>query len=195
MKGILHWWVHWARRAGTRDFYPVLADLQSAKYKKVFLHCTLFHFTCPIAQQPGQTVVPGHMSLKMCLCLCQQNFVLCPFFNKKSSSSAFSSFLHAFLSNIFISFFSSIVLINHLFPFPDLSIIIFFPIFSFVSFLTSYISISLCPLLLLCFSRSFFLLRSLSFCRHIPFPSPPPHTPSCLICIYHLLPGIGKARC
>jgi hypothetical protein len=41
--------------------------LRSAQYKHFFPHRTLFQFMCPIAQQPGQAVVQGRLSLHVCI--------------------------------------------------------------------------------------------------------------------------------
>jgi hypothetical protein len=41
MKGVLPWLVHWARRAGTRDFCPALAALVG-QVQNIFY--SLFHF-------------------------------------------------------------------------------------------------------------------------------------------------------
>ncbi len=70
MKGGFPWLVRWAHSAGTRDFYPAFAVLVSTLQKKNFPHRTLFRyfiFCVPIAHQPGQAVVPGRLSLNMCL--------------------------------------------------------------------------------------------------------------------------------
>jgi hypothetical protein len=70
LKEVLPWLVHWASRAGTRDFYPALPAL----YKIFFPHRTLFQFMCPAAQQPGQAVVQGRLSLNVCLRSCLSCF-------------------------------------------------------------------------------------------------------------------------
>jgi hypothetical protein len=44
MKEILHWLVHWALHAGTRDFYPALTALVSPVQNSFFSHRTLFQF-------------------------------------------------------------------------------------------------------------------------------------------------------
>ncbi len=54
MKGVLPWLAHWARRAGTRDCYPVLAAL---KY--------FFTLCVTIVRQSGQAAVPGSVCLVM----------------------------------------------------------------------------------------------------------------------------------
>jgi hypothetical protein len=69
MKGVLPWLVHWARRASTRDFCPALDALVGPVQKYFFPHGTLFHFVCPHRPQAGQEVVPGRLSLNLCLCL------------------------------------------------------------------------------------------------------------------------------
>jgi hypothetical protein len=65
MKEVLPWLVHWARRAGTRDFYPALATLVSPVRHIFFLIAHFFTLCVPIGYQPGQAVVPGR-----CLFLC-----------------------------------------------------------------------------------------------------------------------------
>jgi hypothetical protein len=56
MKGVLPWMVRWNRCAGTRYFDPALADP----------HRHNFNLRVPIAQQPGQAVAQGRLSL-MCI--------------------------------------------------------------------------------------------------------------------------------
>ncbi len=70
MKGLLPWLVRSARCAGTRDFCPALAALVGLVQKK-FSHRTLLYFTSfvSIAQQAGQAVLPGRLSLNMCICV------------------------------------------------------------------------------------------------------------------------------
>jgi hypothetical protein len=58
MKGVLHWFVHLARRTSTREFCPALAALVGP-------------VLVPIAQQAGQAVVPRRLSLIRCLWLVQ----------------------------------------------------------------------------------------------------------------------------
>ncbi len=53
----------WARRAGTRDFYPALAALVSP-LQNIFLP---FNLCVPIAQELGQTVVQARLSMNVCL--------------------------------------------------------------------------------------------------------------------------------
>ncbi len=70
MKGVLPWLVSWACRAGTRDFCPALSDpVGPVGYTIFFPYHTVHYFTSfvPIAQQAGQAVVPGRLSLNMCL--------------------------------------------------------------------------------------------------------------------------------
>jgi hypothetical protein len=55
----------WARRAGTRDFYPALAALVSLV--KRFLTVHYLNLYVLIAQQPDQAVVQGRLSLNVCL--------------------------------------------------------------------------------------------------------------------------------
>jgi hypothetical protein len=55
--GVLPWPVHCAR-AGTRDVCPALAAVVAVHYLSSFV---------PIAQQAGQAVVLGHLSLNVCL--------------------------------------------------------------------------------------------------------------------------------
>ncbi len=46
-KRVLSWLVHWAFRAGTRDFCLALAALVSPVQIILFLHRTLLQFLCP----------------------------------------------------------------------------------------------------------------------------------------------------
>ncbi len=77
MKGVLPWLVHWARRAGTKDFYPALAAPVSPVQNTFFLTIHYKVNLCvPTAQQPGLPVVQGHLSIIIleiiatyCLCL------------------------------------------------------------------------------------------------------------------------------
>jgi hypothetical protein len=52
MKGVLPWLVHWARRAGTRDFCPVLAA-QDGPVQGIF--SSLFHFIFTIIPEKMHT--------------------------------------------------------------------------------------------------------------------------------------------
>jgi hypothetical protein len=54
MKGVLSWLIRWARRAGTRDFYPPLAALGSSEQKFFFSSpYTISIDVYPPAQQPA----------------------------------------------------------------------------------------------------------------------------------------------
>ncbi len=64
MEGVLPWMVRWACRAGTRYFCPALAALVSPVQNIFFLGRTLFQV---IAQQAGQAVVQGRLSLNVSL--------------------------------------------------------------------------------------------------------------------------------
>ncbi len=66
MKGALPRLARWARRAGTREFFPALAALVSP-VQNIFLAAHFFPLCVPIAQQPGQAIVPGCLSLYLCL--------------------------------------------------------------------------------------------------------------------------------
>jgi hypothetical protein len=61
------WLVRWVRRAGTRDFYPAVAPLVSPVQNIFLLTINYFNLCVPIAQQPGQAVVQGNLSLNVCL--------------------------------------------------------------------------------------------------------------------------------
>ncbi len=67
MKEVLPWLVRWACQAGTRDLYPALAALVSPVKNICFLIVHYFNLCVPIAQQPGQAVVQGRLSLNECL--------------------------------------------------------------------------------------------------------------------------------
>jgi hypothetical protein len=64
MKGVFFWLVHWARRAGARDFYSALADLVGP-VQNIFSSPYTIHFFCP---HQAQAVMQGRLSLNMCLC-------------------------------------------------------------------------------------------------------------------------------
>ncbi len=51
MKGVLPWLVRWARRAGTRDFYPALAALVSPAQNIIFL--TVYYFNSCVPHRPA----------------------------------------------------------------------------------------------------------------------------------------------
>jgi hypothetical protein len=67
MKGVLSWLVRWACRTGTRDFCSALAALVGPVQNIFFLTAHYFNSFVPIAQQARQTVMPGHLSLSVCL--------------------------------------------------------------------------------------------------------------------------------
>ncbi len=64
MKGVLPWLVPWALCAGTRDVYPALAALVSPVQNMFFLAVHYLNLCVPIAQQHGQAVVKGDLSLE-----------------------------------------------------------------------------------------------------------------------------------
>ncbi len=59
--------VRLACHAGTRNFYPALAALFSPVQNIFFLTVHYFSLCVPNAQQPGQPVVQGRLSLNVCL--------------------------------------------------------------------------------------------------------------------------------
>jgi hypothetical protein len=68
MKGVLLLLVRFrARHASTQDFYPAFAAVVKPVQNILFLTVHYFKFCVPIAQQPGQTVVQGRLSLNVCL--------------------------------------------------------------------------------------------------------------------------------
>jgi hypothetical protein len=67
MKGVLPWLVRCAHRVGTRDFSPALAALVGPVQNIVFLTLHCFGSFVPNAQSAGQAVVPGRLSLDVCL--------------------------------------------------------------------------------------------------------------------------------
>jgi hypothetical protein len=68
MKGTRPWLVRWACRAGVRYFCPALAALVGPPNTKYFFFTVhFFNSFVPIAQQAGQAVVLGRLSLNMCL--------------------------------------------------------------------------------------------------------------------------------
>ncbi len=60
VKGVLPWWVPWVRRAGTTDFFPALSALVIPEQN---IFSSPLTFSLPIAPQPGQAVMQGHLSL------------------------------------------------------------------------------------------------------------------------------------
>jgi hypothetical protein len=68
MKEVLSWLVCWAHRAGTRHFYPALATLVSPIQHIFFSSSHTFSLYVPLSgYQPRQAVLPGRLSLFMCL--------------------------------------------------------------------------------------------------------------------------------
>ncbi len=69
-KGVLPWLVRWACRAGTREFCSALAALVGPVQNVIFL-TVHYSISIPlsIAQEVGQAVVLGGMSLGICLWL------------------------------------------------------------------------------------------------------------------------------
>jgi hypothetical protein len=67
MNVVLLWLVRCARRAGTRDFCPALAALACPVQNIFFLFVHYFRSIFPITRQTRQAVVPGRLSLSMCL--------------------------------------------------------------------------------------------------------------------------------
>ncbi len=61
--------LHWACRADTRDFCPVLTALVVAVQKNTFFLTVDYFIPCVPIQQAGQEVVLGRISLIMCICL------------------------------------------------------------------------------------------------------------------------------
>jgi hypothetical protein len=66
MKGVLPWLVCWAVQDGTKDICPALAALVSPVQNSFFFTVHFFNACVPIAQQAGQAVVKGRLSLNMC---------------------------------------------------------------------------------------------------------------------------------
>ncbi len=67
MKGFLPWLVCWDRFASIRDFCPALIAVVGPVQNMFFLTVHYFSSFVPIAQQAGQAVVLGHLSLNVCL--------------------------------------------------------------------------------------------------------------------------------
>ncbi len=57
----------WACHASIKDIYLAFAALVSPVQNTFFLTAHYFNLFIPIAQQPGQAVMPGRLSLNMCL--------------------------------------------------------------------------------------------------------------------------------
>jgi hypothetical protein len=68
LEGILPCLVHWAYRAGTRDFCSALAALDDPIKNDFFLTLHCFNSFVPIAQQAGWAALLGRLSLNVCLC-------------------------------------------------------------------------------------------------------------------------------
>jgi hypothetical protein len=64
MKAVLFWLVRWALVLPAQEIFILPWLLLSAQYNIFFPHRTLFTFFVPIAQQAGQAVVQGRLSLK-----------------------------------------------------------------------------------------------------------------------------------
>ncbi len=67
MKGVLLWLVRWARRAGTRDFWPALAALVGIVQTIFFLTAHYFTSFVPHFPPSWQAVVPRRLPPNMCL--------------------------------------------------------------------------------------------------------------------------------
>jgi hypothetical protein len=61
IEGVLPWLAGWACRAGTRDFLSCLGCSRRLSTKYFFLTVHYFISFVPIAHQPGQAVVLGHL--------------------------------------------------------------------------------------------------------------------------------------
>jgi hypothetical protein len=64
-KGVPPWLDHCVFRAGTRDFCSGLAAIVSTEQNIFFLTKQYFNSFVPSAQQPGQAVVLGSLSLSV----------------------------------------------------------------------------------------------------------------------------------
>jgi hypothetical protein len=69
--GVLPWLVRWACLAGTEDLCSPLAALVGPVQNILFFPVHYFNAFVPIAQQAGQEVVLGHLSLSICIWLQQ----------------------------------------------------------------------------------------------------------------------------
>ncbi len=67
MKGVLPWLVRWIRRRRTRDFCTALAALDGPVQNSCFQAIHYLNSLVPIVLQAGQAVVPGRLSLNLCL--------------------------------------------------------------------------------------------------------------------------------
>ncbi len=107
MKGVLPWSVCWAHCAVTR--YVCQAALVSIKY--IFLTVHYFNKFVPIVQQAGQAVVPGCLSLNVCLwpyytAKCKSCSVKQLFRNPASCSSSDNTYFCQFSNSLTTSLFS-----------------------------------------------------------------------------------------
>jgi hypothetical protein len=68
MKGVFPWLIRWACCVGTGDFCPALAVLVSSVQNIFFLTVHFFNSFVSTAQQVGQAVVLGRLTLSVCLC-------------------------------------------------------------------------------------------------------------------------------
>jgi hypothetical protein len=68
---VLPWWVFWAYCASARDFCPALSGTAGLVQNIFFLTVRFFNSFVPIAQQTGQAVLLGRVSLNMSLWLHQ----------------------------------------------------------------------------------------------------------------------------
>ncbi len=82
MIGFFPWLVCLTRRAGTIDFCPALAALVSPVQNIIFLTIHFFTLLVPIAQQPGQAVVLGRLSLYVSLSMTNNGKSLQKYKNK-----------------------------------------------------------------------------------------------------------------
>jgi hypothetical protein len=80
MNGVLPWLVRWAIRVGTRVFCPTLAALVGPVDDIFFFIVHYFNSFVPVAQQAGQAIVQGRLSLKVCLGFYLRYFRGCSFF-------------------------------------------------------------------------------------------------------------------
>jgi hypothetical protein len=67
MKGVLSWLVRWALRAGTRDFCPALVVLVGPIQNIFSSPYIISIYLSPLPSKLGQAVVPGRLSLNVCL--------------------------------------------------------------------------------------------------------------------------------
>ncbi len=84
MIGVLTWLIHWVLLV----FCPALAALVDPEQKFFFLTVHYSIHVYPIAQQAGQAVVSGRLSLNVCLFWSQQHLT-----ENKIKITYFSSFI------------------------------------------------------------------------------------------------------